>query len=161
MVDGNKIIIIFNFIYCVCSNYKCCIGKSVLRTLMKVQCSIKRNKVTRSCETGQPAIEIHEFEVEREFLYWRHEMSGHYWHFVTAILLMITFFSTKIVVLVAILNNASFKWMARNPLHLAYFFHIFAPTTKALFKFFRILKKTRITMEFSDKVDSIKYSTVP
>jgi hypothetical protein len=24
-----------------------------------------------------------------------------------------------------------------------------------------ILKKTRITMEFSDKVDSIKYSTVP
>ena len=41
------------------------------------------------------------------------------------------------------------------------FFHIFAPTTKALFKFFIILKKTRITMEFSDKVDSIKYSTVP
>jgi hypothetical protein len=38
---------------------------------------------------------------------------------------------------------------------------LFAPTTKALFKFFMILKKTRITMEFGDKVDSIKYSTVP
>jgi hypothetical protein len=25
MVDGNKIIIIFYFIYCVCANYKCCI----------------------------------------------------------------------------------------------------------------------------------------
>ena len=42
-------------------------------------------------------------------------MSGHYWYFVIAILHVITFFSTKIVVLVAILNNASFKWMARIP----------------------------------------------
>ena len=42
-------------------------------------------------------------------------MSGHYWYFVTAILHVMTFFSTKIVVLVAILNNASFKWMARIP----------------------------------------------
>ena len=25
MVDGNKIIITFYFIYCVCANYKCCI----------------------------------------------------------------------------------------------------------------------------------------
>jgi hypothetical protein len=25
MVDGNEIIIIFYFIYCVCANYKCCI----------------------------------------------------------------------------------------------------------------------------------------
>jgi hypothetical protein len=41
------------------------------------------------------------------------EMSDHHWYFVTAILHVITFFSTKIVVLVAILNNASFKWMAR------------------------------------------------
>jgi hypothetical protein len=36
-------------------------------------------------------------------------------YFVTAILHVITFFSTKIVVLVAILNNASFKWMAHIP----------------------------------------------
>ena len=28
MVDGNKIIIIFYFIYCVCANYKCCIMPS-------------------------------------------------------------------------------------------------------------------------------------
>ena len=69
-------------------------------------------------EEEESAIEIHEFEVEREFLYWRHfpfEMSGHYWYFATAILHVITFFSTKIVVLVAILNNASFKWMTRIP----------------------------------------------
>ena len=28
MVDGNNIIIIFYFIYCVCVNYKCCIMPS-------------------------------------------------------------------------------------------------------------------------------------
>jgi hypothetical protein len=28
MVHGNKIIIIFYFIYCVCANYKCCIMPS-------------------------------------------------------------------------------------------------------------------------------------
>ena len=28
MVDGNKIIITFYFIYCVCANYKCCIMPS-------------------------------------------------------------------------------------------------------------------------------------
>jgi hypothetical protein len=28
IVDGNKIIIIFYFIYCVCANYKCCIMPS-------------------------------------------------------------------------------------------------------------------------------------
>ena len=28
MVDGNNIIIIFYFIYCVCANYKCCIMPS-------------------------------------------------------------------------------------------------------------------------------------
>jgi hypothetical protein len=39
----------------------------------------KRNKVTRSCETGQPAVEIHEFEVEREFLYWRHFSVRNVW----------------------------------------------------------------------------------
>jgi hypothetical protein len=43
------------------------------------------------------------------------------------------------------------------------FFHIFAPTTKALFiQIVHDFKDNcRITMEFSDKVDSIKYSTVP
>jgi hypothetical protein len=35
--------------------------------------------VTRSWETGQPAIEIHEFEVEREFLYWRHFSVRNVW----------------------------------------------------------------------------------
>jgi hypothetical protein len=35
--------------------------------------------VTRSCETGQPAVEIHEFEVEREFLYWRHFSVRNVW----------------------------------------------------------------------------------
>ena len=41
------------------------------------------------------------------------------------------------------------------------FFHIFAPTTKALFKMFMILKTTVGLLWNSVKVDSIKYSTVP
>jgi hypothetical protein len=68
------------------------------------------HKVTRSCETGQLTIEIHEFEVEKEFLYWRHFSVRNVWSLLilcTAILHVITFFSTKIVVLVAILNNTS------------------------------------------------------
>ena len=38
MVDGNKIIIIFYFIYCVCANYKCC--------TMPSRCPDLENKVT-------------------------------------------------------------------------------------------------------------------
>jgi hypothetical protein len=65
-----------------------------------------------------PAIEIHEFEVEREFLYWRHFSVRYVWSLLILCNCDITcdhILSTKIVVLVAILNNASFKWMAPIP----------------------------------------------
>jgi hypothetical protein len=49
-----------------------------------------------------------------------------------------------------------------NQLHLAYFFHIFAPTTKALFKLFMILKKTvGLLWNSVTQLFQIKYSTVP
>jgi hypothetical protein len=43
MVDGNKIIMIFYFIYCVCANYKCCSMPSRGPDLEnKVSCTIDK-----------------------------------------------------------------------------------------------------------------------